>query len=256
MRLRRAAIWLALGSGCGDGGLADVPSIVERPDAPSLLAEETCRSLFDCDCSPNPYRDRDTCRAVLEQRGIDADMIALAAELEYDGECVSLLATTRRDLGCEAPDDAPACVSCRPFFGTGAAGDACEKLGVTVDVDTCGQGLHCVDRVCVDLCSSIPIVGRGDPCTAGIETLGECEPGSHCDASTQRCAASPVVDEPCPDRICTSDAWCDLAAPDGPTCADRIEAGADCFADDTCESHRCEEGRCTNPTPSTCTLPV
>ena len=251
MGRRAAAVWLVLG-GCGGGGLPDVPPSVAREDAPRLLADEICRSLFECECSVNPYRDGERCQEVLEQRGTDADQVASQAGLTYDGACVSLLATTRRELGCGVEADEPACIPCRPFFGTGRAGEPCEKLGVTVDVDTCGQGLRCVDRICVELCPTEAVLSLAERCAAGIESLGRCEAGLHCDAGTERCTVSPLVGEPCPDRICTQDAWCDPAA--AGSCATRREAGEACVLGDSCVSGRCEDGRCAVSEASVCGL--
>jgi hypothetical protein len=253
MRHLAATAFIAVAFGCGEGR-EDVPPSVERDEAPRLLAQETCRSLFACDCPVNPYRSQDQCHDVLELRGHDADMVADAAGLAYDGVCVSRLATTRRELGCDTMQDKP-CVPCRPFHGTSAAGEACERLGVTVDVDTCGPGLRCVDRICVELCPTEPILAAGERCAAGIEVLGECEPGLHCDSTTGACTVSPVVGEPCPDRICTHDAWCDPAARGERTCAELRAPGADCFENQSCTSGRCEDGRCTQPSPSVCDLP-
>jgi hypothetical protein len=254
MRHRLAAVWIAFG-GCKSSELPEVPPVVEREEAARVLAEETCRLLFACDCSVNFYRDEDHCLDVVELRGNDADWVAEGAELAYDGACVSTLATIRRELGCDVAEDGFVCLPCRPFFGTAAAGEPCRKLGVTVDVDTCAQGLRCDGGICVELCPTATL-GEGEPCAAGIESLGTCEPGLHCDAVTQACTVSPALGEPCPDRICTTDAWCDLTTPDGPTCTERREAGASCFLDASCESDRCENERCTAPEPTVCSLPA
>jgi hypothetical protein len=253
MRLLVAAVSMSVGLGCGDGR-SQVPSIVEREDAPRMLAEETCRSLFDCACPVNPYRTPEHCREVLELRGNDSDRVARLGELEYDGACVARQVTVRRDLACDFRDDEP-CIPCRPFFGTGAAGDPCEKLGVTVDVDTCGQGLRCEDGICVELCPRLPRLGGGEPCVAGLEVLGACERGLHCDAATERCVVSPVVGEPCPDGVCTQDAWCDRVVPGESVCAEPLEEGQACFSNESCGPGHCERGHCVEPTPSVCALP-
>lgn len=228
--------------------------MIEEVEAPGLLASTTCKGLFDCACPERPFDDREECLGVLQQRGEDMASVAGSAGLVYDGACVSRLATVRHEIGCDVVEDAPRCIACKPYVGDGAQGQPCDKLGVTVDLDTCAQGLRCVDRTCVPLCDAVPILGVGEPCRSGIEVFGTCEPGLHCDAETQRCEISPALGESCPDRTCAVEAWCDLAAEPDPTCAERLPSGEACFLDEACESGRCEEGRCSELVPSVCAL--
>lgn len=221
------------------------PAVIDAADAPMAVAAAVCSAEHGCDCPAPAWPDEETCVAAEIQALEDAAAIAADHALAYDGECVARRVQAYDAFACE-PEVAiePCALSCKAYVGGAAQGEACERLGITVAVDTCAQGLSCEAGVCVPSCEHEPPLPQGAACAAGIEPLGECEPELYCTPDTRRCAPRPVAGQPCPHDACAASSWCDRSAADGPTCVAQSSAGAACSVDTQCESERCIEGTC------------
>lgn len=223
------------------------------------VAAAVCSAEHDCDCLAPAWPDRETCVDSEILRLQDSAVIASDHDLSYDGACVGLRVKAYADAGCDR-DVAlePCALSCKPYVGEAAEGEPCERLGITVAVDTCAQGLRCEGGVCVPSCALAHPLEEGAPCAAGIESLGECTPTHYCTPDTERCAPRPRVGESCPDAVCEADAWCDRSSADAGSnagvCVARRAAGAACTVDTQCQSDRCVDDACTAVPASACSF--
>jgi hypothetical protein len=234
------------------------PPFITEADAVPALAQAVCSTAFACACPSAPWPDEPTCRMALEQRGNDTAMVAAQSSLRYDGVCVARRLDRLERLACTIEDDEEqdaACAgACKAYVGTIAEGETCHRFGVTVDLDDCARGLRCADdRTCVPLCEVADPLPEGDRCMAGIEVLGECDAGLFCDATDGRCKRASALGEPCDERPCAADGWCDLAQQPR-TCIPRATAGQPCSTHDRCESELCIDDACAPIVPLACAL--
>jgi hypothetical protein len=243
VRWQLAVAWLV--AGCG---LDPVVPVVEEAEAGPRLAEATCRAQHDCACPSPTWPDRATCLEQETQRADDAQAIAAREGLQYDGACAAALIARYDEADCDAAAPGVAvdtCPPCRRYVGTGQMGEACERLAITIDLDTCGQGLRCEEARCVPACDPPPVLVLGDRCRAGIEDLGGCEPGTYCGIESDQCEAAPVAGEPCPETVCDATAVCDRSIPDAFVCVARGAEEDSCSFDAQCLSAQCVGTRCT-----------
>src|SRR5690606_10184000 len=118
------------------------PIVIDQADAPTAVAAAVCSAEHDCGCPIPAWPDRETCVAAEIQRMEDAAAIAAEQNLLYDGECVGRRVQAHADAGCDRDFVLEPCaLSCKPYVGDAAEGEACQRLGITVSVDTCAQGL-------------------------------------------------------------------------------------------------------------------
>lgn len=231
------------------------PRSIAEADAPALVAEAVCRAEHECGCRQPAWPDRDTCMEAEVQALEDAAAIAATHDLVYDGECVARRVDAYDDAACapEVPLD-PCALACKAYVGTVDVGAACERLGITVDVDTCAQGLRCEAGSCVPRCDPAPPLAEGAVCAKGIEPVGVCEPALYCAPDTQRCAPRPAAGDPCPDDACLTSSYCDRADPAAPVCRARVPEGDACLVDTQCESDHCDEGGCAPLAAAACSF--
>jgi hypothetical protein len=235
------------------------PPFITEADAAIAIPQATCATAFDCACPRAPWPDPATCEQALGQRTDDTAMVAAEVGLRYDGVCVARRLQRIDRLGCEAEDvddeRAAACAeACKAYVGTIEAGQTCQRFGVTVDLDDCAQGLHCSDdRTCVPLCEGVEPLAEGERCMAGIEILGECDAGLFCDPADGDCRVAASLGEPCDQRPCAADGFCDLAQQPR-TCVPRANAGERCSTHDACASGLCLDDACAPIVPIACEL--
>jgi hypothetical protein len=235
------------------------PPFITEADAVLAIMQATCSTAFDCACPLAPWPDEATCEQAVAQRTSDTAMVAAEAGLRYDGVCVARILDRIDRLGCRADDveverDAACAEACKAYVGTIAAGETCQRFGVTVDLDDCAQGLYCSDdRICVPLCEPVEPLAEGDRCMAGIEVLGECDADLFCDPVDGRCRVAAAVGEPCDERPCAAVAMCDLAQQPR-TCVPRADAGQPCTTSDACASDLCLDDVCAPIVPLACEL--
>lgn len=255
MLLRRTALALPLAA-CQ---IPAPPPFISEAEALPAIVDATCSTAFDCACPAVPWRDEDACRERVGQRTDDAAWVAEREGLRWDGVCVARWLDRLDRLGCvaEGVDDEriAACAgACKPWVGTIAEGEPCQRYGVTVDLDDCAQGLRCSDaKICEPLCVPAEPLPEGARCMAGIEVLGECDADLFCDATDGRCRVAADVGEPCDARPCAASAFCDLAQQPR-TCAPRWAEGEPCRTDEACESGLCLDGACSPIVPLACEL--
>jgi hypothetical protein len=251
----RRLLLLLLGlSACGDAP-ADAPAVVHEADAPQAVAAAVCSAEHDCACPAPAWPDRPTCVAAEVQALEDSSVIAAEHGLRYDGECVARRVQAYADAGCDRDVELEPCaLACKPYVGDAERGEACERLGITVDVDTCAQGLACSAGVCMPSCEMQAPLPEGATCAAGIESLGECERTHYCASDTRQCVPRPEAGDACPDDACVDSAYCDRSDPDGPRCTARRAAGAACSVDVQCQSERCVMDECAAPAASACSF--
>lgn len=218
-------------------------------------ADAYCQAQEDC-CSadvlaatglwhPSLCRSmkRDELEGLAEQaadRGLQAD----PACFELDDICGS-------GDACAPP--------CKLFFGTKAVDEPCEGDSF---LDDCAQGLFCQsyayhEWICddgVSLCGGYE--NRCvDPCATSIEVEcnafdwpSTCGPEAYCDDPWWSedevagiCRARTALGTACDPGFdsCLPEAFCDEAAPGGPTCVATLVDGTPCDGDRTCASRRC-----------------
>jgi hypothetical protein len=238
-----------------------LPTYVEETDFVQFLAVEACRDAFDCSCPDLRWDTPSDCREEQSQRRTDEMSIGQAAGLTYDGECVVEIILRARDLECEyrlgedATDEqvtAATCPEpCKPYYGDKARGEPCSRLGVTVSIDDCAQGLLCSDeRICEPLCSAQSPLAVGEACEAGAPEARPCTSGSYCNAQSLMCEVPPALGEACQDR-CADGSWCDRA-PESPVCVSTLETGEACVLGEACSSGVCEDDVCAPPAAFVC----
>ena len=256
----RAVALVAL-TACGNQTEDPLPTMVDEDDFGEFLAVETCRDAFDCGCPDLRWDSPTECLEQQRLRGDDTMFVATQNGLTYDAACTADIILRARSLECElqlpaepTPEQVEAATCpqpCKPYFGDKAQGERCTRLGITVAVDDCGQGLRCGDgRTCVPLCDDQAPLPAGEPCLAGLEELGTCEAGTRCSMSQGVCEALPRLGEPC-DGPCASGSWCDRSVP-APVCIDTLAAGEPCVLAESCQSGTCEDDSCTEPAALVC----
>ena len=243
------SVWL---SGCG---LDPVAPVVAEETVPQQLASAVCRAEHDCECPTPRWPDRDTCLEI--ERTAREDIAALAAKegLLYDGACAARLLDRYDVAGCDVEvDPALTRASCRIYVGPAEAGDACERLGITFALDTCGQGLRCEADRCVPRCDPAEALPEGARCRAGVQALGEGEQGLYCAVESELCAPAPGAGEPCPDQVCADTAFCDRSDPEAFVCVARRSAEEPCLNGIECLSARCVGGECAPEAAAACSF--
>ncbi len=222
----------------------------------SAVVDSECEPVFACGCPQPQWPDLEACVELQTLRAQDTIVVAERNGLRYDGACGGELLQRRASLSCEdtvATAAFPACpLDCKPFVGDRGLSERCSVLGVTVDVDDCAQGLHCVDRRCVPLCLEVEPLAESQRCRAGIVELGRCDEGLYCDEQEGRCAVAAVRGEACDERPCDARSWCSVGR--SKICQPPREVEASCFADEECDGS-CLEGRCVPPAARSCTFP-
>lgn len=245
-------VWVGLSLGCRP---PEPPPFVEQEQVGEVLLASRCEIDLECKCPDLAFDDEPSCREARELRISDTIMVAEANELHYDGVCVAELLELREATACavgldieEAEDR---CLTpCKPFHGDVGDGDACEKLGITVDVDNCAQGLRCVDAVCVPLCDAVVPIAEGEVCRSGLVDVGDCEPSHYCDEDG-RCAPATDIGSACDEVPCVQTAFCERTSMP-PTCAAKLDGDEPCTAGTDCRSDTCADGRCVEVIPLAC----
>jgi hypothetical protein len=246
----RALAFVLMGVGCG---LDPVVPVLDPAQAPAAIAEAICRAQHECPCQDPPWPDAMTCREQERQRLEDTAAVATETGLLYDAACGAAILAAYDEAGCEADPTVDACASqCRLWVGAGELGDPCEPLGITVDLDTCGPDLRCVQDACVARCEVPTPLGEGQRCRAGIEPLGECDEGLYCPVEGSECVPAPGDGAPCPDNVCAESAWCDRSQGTDFVCRARGAPGQACATDIGCLSRRCVGGECTELPAAAC----
>lgn len=231
------------------------PPFVPQRDLGEVLLSSRCDIDLRCECPNTAFEDDEGCREARAVRIDDSIMVAEANELHYDGVCVGTLLELREAAGCtsalELEEPEERCLEpCKPFHGEVAEGEECNKLGITVDVDDCAQGLRCVAAVCVPLCDLKPALEEGEACRAGIVELGVCAPSLHCNEEGE-CARAADIGSACDEVPCMQTAFCDLTSTPA-SCAAKRDADEVCNAPGDCRSDTCADGRCAEVTPLAC----
>jgi hypothetical protein len=245
---------LALAGACKeDDGTGEVPA----DDAPQRVAGEFCAAYFACDCGDfvDRYDSEADCKTEIAEALQDDIDAGNQAGLTYHDDCPGLWIDAIGTLDCKtgievALDQASVealvdITECKLFYGTAAAGEACETDAES-NSDDCLPDLLCTNGICAVRTEG---VAQGESCEPQDN---ECDAGLFCadiDGDSESvCERLPVGGETCLGALdlCDVDFFCDQASKTcvtlpgiGDDCAPvgtlRCSAGAQCSADDdTC----------------------
>jgi hypothetical protein len=253
------------GSGAGANGSGGTPApdlpdeappdfdaIDEIPEAEAGAAlGELCPVFFACDCPGAEGVTTEACEAHFASLADQA--VSEGVDVTYDGDCVARVIAAFEYLGCVTQSQAMAdwdvllgaaqLDSCKMYYGTKGAGEACTTLSDS-NGDDCQQPLECVDGTCAVRPGRI---AEGDACVV----QEDCQAGLVCIPSTlggmdSTCTVLPAAGEPCvlgvlcePGAICVERACEPLPGP-GAACA--IEP--DVFERQCSPDGRCVDGTC------------
>jgi hypothetical protein len=274
--------WLPLASACASGGSEAGP--VDEDELVPAIVEAVCELHARCDCEMPLTADE--CRMTIEPSIRTFFDPANASGLTYDAACAGDALARYDELGCLTLTEVAeqgSCAGCRIYYGSKRLGEACELREGTL-FDDCGQGLYCIEALCVDPCDP---AGEGEacigrPCAEGLECHASLDPDtevvtSECVAQagageacvelscadelvcdeTSICEAAPQPGEACAGE-CASGSWCDTSEPDSAAwvCRAAQPDGAACQSGRECESETCdpEAQLCTPSEPFVCGL--
>ena len=230
----------------GEQPLGPDQHATREADCPDLLfADGSNRSVDDVLRCAEQWRTA-PCEELLDQRFPDCEphgQRALGASCMFNVQC-----STGR---CGGLADAADCKHCVEEAAVGAActdpavqcpidapcdGQVCADYGYTPPTRAeCGEGRPCPDgahcgvvEVGVYECMTLP--GVGEPCE------GICALELFCSSETDLCEARPSLGQPCPEGLCTPEAYCrdglifDPAPMEQPAiCMARSARGATCI---------------------------
>jgi hypothetical protein len=203
------------------------------------MVNAVCDLNAACGCAPG-------CDAKATGHAEDILTIAANEGLSYDPQCMGELVRRVEQAQCDLSDEPsePACEeSCRPFFGTLAAGEQCQPRGTSnlrgfpIVLDPCDAENVCITNVCQPRCRLVGGVPEGEPCW-----FDECGDGLVCSVDTDTCVQGPGVGESCSqDFLDCGAGWCETG---DLICQPPGERGDSCSSFTQCESGYCPNGTC------------
>lgn len=228
------ALWLwgiLLVAGCkDDGGGGSSVGPVPEDEAPQTAVSVICTQFEGCGCDP-PNAAPDGCEASIDEQVRQAQGDAVAAGLEYDGDCMGRYLSARQDLECRTGDDLTLeqlvqlarQTECKVFYGTAEPGQPCveiDDLG-----DSCARNAVCYESLCVAITAPAAL---GEECNPALE-LSACTSGAFCvdiDLDQQpTCVKIPAAGDPCltalqlcDDGLACQDGTCVVAPGEGEAC--------------------------------------